>query len=152
MGIEGKTNRILVAGVIVGSLIFGVFIWPTMYRYDRLKWGDKEYPVRINRLTGHSATFVGSRGWVDADRDADEAEARTAASTPLKQYELEQLTGSAEVKGSFFSGTIHNNTGKVVTELLFEVTLEKLQRRKHDDLLNKLDDIKNPFLSTVPRK
>lgn len=43
--------------------LFGIFIYPTLYKYDKL---DQKYPVKINRITGETAVLTG-RGWENAD-------------------------------------------------------------------------------------
>jgi hypothetical protein len=42
---------------------FGIFIYPTMYKYDKL---DQKYPVKINRITGETE-ILKSKGWEHAD-------------------------------------------------------------------------------------
>lgn len=43
--------------------LFGLFIYPTMYKYDKL---DQKYPVKINRITGETQVLTG-RGWQSAE-------------------------------------------------------------------------------------
>jgi hypothetical protein len=44
-------------------IIFGTFIYPTLYRYDKL---SQRYPVKINRITGHTEILDGMT-WKSAD-------------------------------------------------------------------------------------
>lgn len=46
---------------IVLVLLLLVFVWPTMYRYDKM---DQKWPVRINRVTGKTEILY-SDGWQD---------------------------------------------------------------------------------------
>ncbi|MEK5374187.1 hypothetical protein [Paenibacillus sp. FSL P2-0173] len=45
--------------VLASILLFGLFIYPTMYKYDKL---DQKYPVMINRFTGE-AKILTQNGW-----------------------------------------------------------------------------------------
>jgi hypothetical protein len=68
--------------IITGALIlisaampFAVYIWPTKYRYDRIRLGEGyEFPVRIDRLTGEAEhlTAVGWRPLSAPRRSAEE--------------------------------------------------------------------------------
>ena len=59
-----KHIAIIVATTIVcaTAIIWGVFIWPTPYKYEKVTrpWysGTKQEVYRINRFTGHSEKVV----------------------------------------------------------------------------------------------
>jgi hypothetical protein len=55
-----KAVLALVVACVLGAFAFGV--WPTLYRYDRLKVGNSEVPVRIHRFTGDTHV-LGAYGW-----------------------------------------------------------------------------------------
>ena len=44
--------------VLACVILFGICVWPTVYRYNRLS----KFPVRIHRLTGEAEMLTGS-GW-----------------------------------------------------------------------------------------
>lgn len=46
--------------VPVSIVLFGLFVYPTLYKYDKL---DQNKPVMINRLTGETKILT-SEGWV----------------------------------------------------------------------------------------
>lgn len=46
----------------VSILLFGLFVYPTMYKYDKL---DQKKPVMINRITGE-AKILTSEGWIES--------------------------------------------------------------------------------------
>lgn len=46
----------------VSILLFGLFVYPTLYKYDKL---DQKKPVMINRITGE-AKILTSEGWVES--------------------------------------------------------------------------------------
>jgi hypothetical protein len=50
----------LIAVLVVG--LFGWFVWPTRYRYDHLKFGQMNLPVRIDRFSGRAEALYPS-GW-----------------------------------------------------------------------------------------
>jgi hypothetical protein len=49
----------------VALLLWGVFVWPTAYRYDHYTADGTTRPIRMNRLTGMSQVWTptGWRGW-----------------------------------------------------------------------------------------
>jgi len=53
------SNRAL-AVLIAVAIFFAAFVWPTMYRYDRIGYGPGvDSPVRINRFTGYTEILAG---------------------------------------------------------------------------------------------
>lgn len=53
-------NRLIKFSFLIVAIIsFGIFIYPTLYKYDKL---DQKYPVMINRITGE-AKILTSQGW-----------------------------------------------------------------------------------------
>lgn len=51
--------------VIVGSIVGGLIlifllgtVWPTEYRYDHIRIGEMDLPVRIERFTGRTECFA----------------------------------------------------------------------------------------------
>lgn len=53
---------ILYLAVPVSIVLFGLFVYPTLYKYDKL---DQNKPVMINRITGE-AKILTSEGWVES--------------------------------------------------------------------------------------
>lgn len=65
---EDALNRRLSIAVIALALLWGLFIWPTQYRYSQIQWsGLGGSPVRINRFTGHAQVLV-PIGWKNLER------------------------------------------------------------------------------------
>lgn len=48
-------------------ILFGIFIYPGLYQYDKL---DQKYPVKINRLTGQAKAMIGTN-WKVIDNPED---------------------------------------------------------------------------------
>ncbi|MCA0754883.1 hypothetical protein KP806_07460 [Paenibacillus sp. N4] len=46
--------------VPVSIILFGLFVYPTLYKYDKL---EQQYPVKINRITGEVQILRGD-GWI----------------------------------------------------------------------------------------
>ncbi|WP_054954993.1 hypothetical protein [Paenibacillus dakarensis] len=44
-------------------VLFGVFIYPTIYKFDKL---EQKFPVKINRITGETKILT-DQGWQDAE-------------------------------------------------------------------------------------
>lgn len=50
---------------LIFLISFGIFIWPTIYKYEN---AHNNILVRINRITGHAAYFSGSK-WSSIESD-----------------------------------------------------------------------------------
>lgn len=50
--------------LLVAAVLFALFVWPTLYRYDFL--GNHQVLVRINRITGTVEYLKSDIGWVAA--------------------------------------------------------------------------------------
>lgn len=50
--------------IFLGVILIGVFIYPTIYKYDKL---DQKYPVKINRISGSTEVLMGTE-WVPTDK------------------------------------------------------------------------------------
>ena len=61
-----EKDIIIICGIICATLIIsGILFWPTLYRYDKINFGDKrsgQYLARVNRLTGYTEV-LDSSGW-----------------------------------------------------------------------------------------
>jgi cell division septation protein DedD len=55
---------LLAPGALIAIILLLVFLWPTLYHYETIRLGGKDYPLRINRLTTHTQYFDG-RQWVE---------------------------------------------------------------------------------------
>lgn len=49
--------------VVICIVSFGLFVYPGMYKYDKL---NQKYPVKINRITGTTEVLT-LKGWQDAE-------------------------------------------------------------------------------------
>lgn len=55
----------IIAFIVIGivATVFAVFVWPTAYRYQVLKWHEMQVIIKINRFTGSTFTFNPRDGW-----------------------------------------------------------------------------------------
>ena len=57
--------------LVLGILAAIAWVWPTLYRYDKIDYDSDTYIVRINRLTGHADILVPEQGWTPAEEPWD---------------------------------------------------------------------------------
>lgn len=111
-----KNNlNINVIVVIVAVFLFALFIWPTIYRYDKYISRQNTYPVRTNRITGNSAIFRGDK-WVSQDKNEDKIKV-----VRIPSEEIQKVTGNAEIGSSYFEGDIYNGTNWIITVLTIRI-------------------------------
>lgn len=62
---EGSTRRFLL--MAIGAFfplsllcLVAIFVWPTIYNYESINFGEKVYPIRTNKLTGETLYFNGT--------------------------------------------------------------------------------------------
>lgn len=60
MVIKMKKELIRYFFILLLLVFVSLFIYPTLYKYDKL---DQKYPVKINRITGKT-NVLGLKGWV----------------------------------------------------------------------------------------
>lgn len=108
--------------IAIIAMIFCLTVWPTIYRYDQIRPTEGvTYPVRMNRISGYTEMFIGSKWRGEAKRQIRN-ESRKACEIP--QTELSSLTGH----GGFndrgrFSASIYNGTEWVITGITFRITI-----------------------------
>lgn len=56
-------NKIISACGTIVCIVFALFVWPTLYRYDHMTTGPSTVPVKINRITGTGYYFAFGR-WI----------------------------------------------------------------------------------------
>lgn len=55
-----KFSKLSYIIIPVSIILFGLLVYPTLYKYDKL---EQKYPVKINRITGEAQILRGD-GWV----------------------------------------------------------------------------------------
>lgn len=114
------------------AILFAVFVWPSVYWYDRVTVGDGwSFPVRVNRLNGTAEAllphvFAGQEeyrlSWIGRDE------------IPLPTHLVDRLRDNAGFRGNP-ADEIYNGTGWTLTKLRWQVTSQRegaLQTRAYD--------------------
>lgn len=65
-----NTKNIVIICVTV--IFIGIFFWPTLYRYEKIKinngfGGGTEAILKINRITGYTEICFGTSGWMSVE-------------------------------------------------------------------------------------
>ena len=63
-----RFRSVLILLVLVAA---AAWVWPTLYRYDKILVDQDTYLVRIHRITGHADILVPEEGWIPAERRWD---------------------------------------------------------------------------------
>lgn len=107
--------RNLTIVLLLAAIIFAVFVWPTRYRYDHLKMGDSNYPVRTDRLTGKTEVLA-QNGWQELISESESEE-------EIPAEEVAKLTGQASIDHSVMKVALYNGSDWKVTEITVLVTV-----------------------------
>jgi hypothetical protein len=58
-----ENHVIILCGIICITLIIcGALFWPTLYRFDKIKYADYQLPIKLNRITGYTEILY-PNGW-----------------------------------------------------------------------------------------
>jgi hypothetical protein len=105
-----STSRLVVIGVFLFA--WGIFFWPTLYRYDRITVGSASIPIRSHRITGATEVYRGTQ-WVP-EKNSDR---------PVPPEVLASLNGNADLSPSFvssgstLSGDLYNGSSWQISEI-----------------------------------
>ena len=60
-------------GILIAllALAAAAWVWPTLYRYDKIIVSQDTYLVRIHRVTGHVDILMPEEGWIPAEQRWD---------------------------------------------------------------------------------
>jgi hypothetical protein len=122
-------------------VVLGVLVWPTPYRYERLRGESGETVlVRINRLTGQAEEYKDGR-WVAAEPQR--------RPQPLPADELLKLSGNAGLTGQgSFSGKLYNGSSWTITKMTVRIVARGKRRELWDRQF--ATSVYAPPLSTAP--
>ena len=62
------SRRIRMALLILVLAAAAAWVWPTVYRYDKIVVDQDTYLVRIHRVTGHADILMPEQGWIPAEQ------------------------------------------------------------------------------------
>lgn len=105
-------NKSLIAIIFIFALVIGFCFWPTIFRYEKMKIGNEEVPLRINRLTGSTEVWA-LTNWVQESKLGDPE--------ALSEEELSKLTGNCSLEQGFFRGKIYNGSDFHLSSIEFRV-------------------------------
>lgn len=143
-----KSHGLAVVGSVV-LLLLVIFFWPGLHRYDTLRLDGNSYPVRTNRLTGHSEIFRG-RWYPERGRSAQTPEKELAIALGDLEFRGE-LTNYGWFKGRVYNGSsarlrhlfIRGNAGRTADGIRWTRVLElnvNVPPRSSSDLLSEMKD------------
>ncbi|MFA6413765.1 MAG: SPOR domain-containing protein [Syntrophales bacterium] len=74
-------RRIIGIGLAAVIILILIFLWPSLYHYEAIKLGGKEYPFRINRITSH-ATYYDGKQWLIPPIPVEMGQQKASKATP----------------------------------------------------------------------
>ncbi len=103
---------------LAAVVLFGLLVWPTLYRYDHMNLGiGTSLLVRINRINGDT-DLLSPSGWV-----------RKYQERQLTPAELQSLVARFELDGQRLHVDLYNGTDAAVKGITVEITLEDWDRK-----------------------
>ncbi|HXR40662.1 MAG TPA: hypothetical protein VN776_16280 [Terracidiphilus sp.] len=121
---RGAELLVLKKSTIYGTLgvavlvVFGLFVWPTRYRYDHMKLDANDYPVRISRLTGETEILFPG-GWETRDGEQSAPEPKE-----LPKEEVAKISGQAQINSiGWVEAEIYNGSGWNLSEITLQVNV-----------------------------
>lgn len=100
------------------------YVWLTPYRYDHVKIGNDNLPLRINRLNGKTEFFT-TRGWRSSDNESQ------ARSHDLSSTEIAKIMGQANITSyGYVEFDAYNGTDQVITGITITITVSDAQKNQ----------------------
>jgi hypothetical protein len=100
--------------VLIAGLAY--FVWPTRYRYDHLKLGANDFPVRIDRIDGETEVFFPG-GWRKQTETAPKVEA------DLPPWDLSKISGDANMYDGAIHVQVYNGSKYTISEMLVSISV-----------------------------
>jgi hypothetical protein len=117
---------LLCTAILVG---LGVFVWPTRYRYDHVKMGENDFPLRTDRLSGRSEMLTPQYGWHTLGRPAETQNLPVIQELPTER--LAKLEGQASVDDvGWIEVHVYNGSDWTVSEITVLVTVLDAQNNQ----------------------
>jgi len=84
---SGPPRKLLyrIIGIVLPTVIIFllVFLWPSLYHYEAVSLGGKEYPLRINRITSHT-TYYDGKQWIAPPVQAETRQEKAVKAPPVQ--------------------------------------------------------------------
>ena len=83
-GFSGNLLRLIIGiGTSIVVFLILIFLWPSLYHYEAIHLGGKEYPLRINRITSHT-TYYDGRQWLVPPVKVEVMQPQAAPAPPVQ--------------------------------------------------------------------
>jgi hypothetical protein len=108
-----KKSTLIASLGITLFVAFALFVWPTIYRYDHMRLGTSDYPVRTNRLNGKAEVLLPG-GWHTPGEESEPA----VKSRPLPGEEVAKLQGEPQITNyGWMEFHVYNGSNWDVSEI-----------------------------------
>ncbi len=113
---------IALVGVLLIIGVIGLFVWPTRYRYDRMKVQENDLPVRIDRLTGRTE-YLTLTGWMVVGNEKGNGKSESD-DQDLAGLDLAKIAGTSSITNyGSMQFEAYNGSDQTVTEVTVRVTV-----------------------------
>jgi hypothetical protein len=109
-----EKNIIILCGIICTALIIcGILFWPTLYRYDKIKYGLRTLPIRVNRITGYTEILRLS-GWRGVKVE------KVIKALPIEEKDKIKSTGDFDGEGHY-KYAVYNGSKWTITRIKLSI-------------------------------
>jgi len=115
-----KIILVIVIVICLTVLLIGVFLWPTVYRYDKISLEGISLPLKINRITGKTEIFFWGSGWTSYKEGKIENEGKLFPPDELAKVEV---TGS--LSSDIFHAEFYNGSSWNIERAMFQLTIRE---------------------------
>jgi hypothetical protein len=113
-------SSILVLAVMCAAGFFGVYVWPTAYRYDQMNLDGWVLPVRIQRFSGKTEILY-LNGWQNPDNQAPPEPVPKPIALPRE--ELTKLQGNAFFSMGSLWCSVYNGSAYKINEITLHLQI-----------------------------
>ena len=113
-----KNTIIVCATVCVTLIICGIIFWPTLFRYDKIKFGESTLPFRVNRITGYTEILY-LDGWKIVSYVINEM--------PIDEINKITINGDFDGKGNY-KFSVYNASNWTINKIRFSIWLNINQK------------------------
>jgi hypothetical protein len=92
------------------------YVWPTRYRYDHLKIGPNEYPIRTDRLSGETEIFYPT-GWIKREPHLSQPDVE------LPPWEVAALQTTGQMEFDSVKVQVYNGSKSQVSEISVSISI-----------------------------
>jgi len=82
-------RRVIGIGLPTVVILILICLWPSLYHYEAINLGGKEYPLRINRITSHT-TYYNGKQWIVPPVQVEVKQQEAAQAPPVQSVQSAQ--------------------------------------------------------------